>query len=145
MRFAELLGVVRHDGEVERAVDRDRAQRVALGIVGLQAERGSFRKAVGISRPHPRVLRTRVLRQRRVYVSVTKEGLPQRIERGAGHAFFSDGIRARRILSGSECGAASEQHSGEHADHGDSNHQMHDRTPRDAREVRVPMPTPYSR
>ena len=38
----------------ERAVDRDPAQRVALGIVGLQAERVSFRKAVGISRSHAR-------------------------------------------------------------------------------------------
>ena len=71
--------MVRKHREVERPTQTRGARSLAVGTVGLQADRLAFREAVRVPWRVPGVLPVRVERVRRMHVRIAEEGLTIRL------------------------------------------------------------------
>ena len=86
IHLPQELGVIGDHGEVEGAVELYGAQGVALGVIGLDSERFSLCKPVGVARSVPRVLGVGIEGVGGVDVGVSKKRATQGIDAGAGFA-----------------------------------------------------------
>ena len=82
-------------GEIERATQAQRAQRLASRVVRRQADRLAAREAIGVVRPGPHALRRRVQRVAGVDMEVAEERAAHRVDHGAGLAHLAALERGR--------------------------------------------------